>query len=312
MGDAVRALADRYLDASAAARSVSGPPTLGVPGYDDRAHRLLARRRRRPSRPRPAHAWPSSTGCRRTDDDADRPSCARPPARPPASPSSTCTTRSEHLRPLRIIGSPVGAIREVFDLMPDRRPTTTGTSSAARMAAVPEALRGGQSAPARPAWRAGCSPRRARRSPAPTRAATWAGARRRHDGPWFDALCRRPGPSPARPSSSGPPAPPPTPSRALAGFLREEYAPAAAGTPDARRRRAVRRRHARPFLGADARRRRGLRLGWDELVRIEDEMAPRPTAILPGASIARGVSSTSTPTARPSRARRRCGAGCRS
>ena len=70
----------------------------------------------------------------------------------------------------------------------------------------------------------------------------------------------------------------------LAGWLREVYAPAAAGTPDG----VGSERYAlgmRAFLGSRTDAEEAYSWAWDELVRIEDEMASLAEAILPGASI---------------------------
>lgn len=184
----------------------------------------------------------------------------------------------EHLRPLRLIGSPVGTIRSVFDLMAH---TTADEwdNVARRIAAVPQAYDR-----LRTSLRLGMNRRlfaAARQAIAcAEQADTWAGT---NGEPWFATYTR--GAPPALRSRLDAAVDAASASLAdLARFLREEYAPAAAGQPDAvgadRYALAVRQHE-----GARIDVREAFGWAWDELARIETEMARVADEIVPGGSI---------------------------
>jgi uncharacterized protein (DUF885 family) len=191
----------------------------------------------------------------------------------------------EHLRPLRVIGSPIGTIRSAFDMMP-RSTEDDWMNVAARLEQVPGAYRTVQLA-LEAGHEAGvfAAPRQA--LACADQLATWAGiddaARADAARPWFeryaengpDSLRRRLDHAATMATSS---------LAELAGWLREVYAPAAAGTPDG----VGSERYAlgmRTFLGSRTDAEEAYSWAWDELVRIEDEMASLAEAVLPGASI---------------------------
>jgi uncharacterized protein (DUF885 family) len=185
----------------------------------------------------------------------------------------------EHLRPLRLFGSPVSGLRSVFDLTP-RQTEADWLDIAERIEAVPHAyeqftrsLRLGEQR------RLFAAPRQA--IACAEQAETWAGA---HGEPWFATYVHdAPGSLRARLDAAVLKA-----NAALtdiARFLRHEYASAAANQPDA--------------VGAEryalaVRQHQGTRLdvgeaydwAWEELARIEADMARNADEIVPGGSIA--------------------------
>ncbi len=183
---------------------------------------------------------------------------------------------SEDLRPLRVIGSPAGAIREVFDQMP-RAGVEDWAHIAGRMEAVPEAYRS-----LRAALEAGVA---ARLTAAPRQAvasarmlATWAG----HHGsaPWFDSLAAQGPPAlstrlgaAARKASAA--------VGELAEWLAGPYAAAASTTPDG----VGRERYAlgvRQFLGSALDIDEAYAWAWEQLGSIEAEMEVLASALYPG------------------------------
>ena len=186
----------------------------------------------------------------------------------------------EHLRALSIIGSPVSAVREVFDLSP-RDTDDDWRVLARRVAAVPEAYARVESA-LRDGMAAGlfAAPRQALACAEQT--ATWAGL----DGatPWFGTLAAE-GPDGLRPELDRAATAATDALVAHTRFLREEYAPRAAGTPDAvgRDRYVV---CSREHLGATIDVDDAYSYGWSELDRIEAEMASVADDVRSGASVA--------------------------
>jgi uncharacterized protein (DUF885 family) len=193
----------------------------------------------------------------------------------------------EHLRPLRLIGSPVSGLRSVFDLTP-RQTEADWLAIALRIEAVPQAyaqfvqsLRLGQQR------RLFAAPRQALACADQTE--TWAGA---HGQPWF-ATYVRDAPAPLRARLDEAVRKANAALTEVGHFLRYEYASAAAAQPDA--------------VGAEryalaVRQHQGIRLdideayewAWDELARIEDEMARNADQIVPGGSIADALSHLDT------------------
>ncbi len=182
----------------------------------------------------------------------------------------------EHLRPLRVIGSPIEAIRAVFDQMPTSTDDDWATI-AERVEAVPEAyaslqrsLEAGVAAglTAAPRQAAACS----------RMLATWAG--RQGPAPWFNGLAER-APSAfdtrladaadrASASMGG-----------LADWLAGPYAVAAATTPDGvgPERYAL---GAKQFLGSDLDVAEASHWAWEQLQAIESEMTAIGRSLYPG------------------------------
>jgi uncharacterized protein (DUF885 family) len=187
----------------------------------------------------------------------------------------------EHLRPLRIFGSPLSAIREVFDLTPRETPDEWA-AVAKRLAAVPEAYHRAETA-----LREGmardllAAPRQALACAEQT--ATWAGIDAGHE-PWFVELAAE-GPDQLRPELDRAAAAATEALVSFTRFLREEYAPRAEGVPDpvGIERYVV---LARQYLGATLDVDDAYSYGWAELERIEDDMRSVAAGILPGASLA--------------------------
>ncbi len=186
----------------------------------------------------------------------------------------------EHLRPLRVIGSPIEAIRAVFDQMPT---TTTADweNIAARIEAVPQAY-----ASLRTSLEAGvasgvtAAPRQA--AACAHMLATWAG--RNGQGPWFEGLAARGPAALARRLSDA--AEVATASLAgLADWLRGPYAGAARSTPDG----VGRERYALGvgrFLGSSLDLDEAYHWAWDELGTIEAAMTAIAESLYPGESVA--------------------------
>ena len=273
---AVRTLADGYLD-----ELIGLDPTLatrlGIPGHD---HRLpdfspdgaadqaeLARRTLGALGRIPTSDDDSADGrCRRLMSDRLGVTIASYEA-------------NEHLRPLRIIGSPIEAIRAVFDQMPTSTPEDWATI-AERVEAVPEAYTSLRSAlEAGVAAGLTAAPRQA--AACARMLATWAG---RPSGPsWFGGLAGRAQASiMARLGAAA--------DRAaesmgdLAEWLVGRYAAAAAATPDG----VGRERYtlgARRFLGSDLDVEEASQWAWEQLQTIEAEMTAIGRSLYPGESL---------------------------
>ena len=267
-------LADGYLD-----RLVELDPylatALGVPGHDDRLTDYS------PSGVA-ARAELARTTLAQLDavdpvEDADR-NCAAL-FRDRLQTELDLFDAGEHLRSLRIIGSPMADTRDVFDLSPAETDDDWHTL-ARRMDAVPEALARVEES-LREGMRRGllAAPRQAEACAA--QAATWAGL----DGgePWFVSFAAR-APEARRAGLERPAAGATDAFAAMSRFLRDEYAPAAAGTPDAvGRERYV--AAARRYLGAIVDIDDAYAYGWSEVERIEGEIAAVVEEILPGRSV---------------------------
>jgi uncharacterized protein (DUF885 family) len=272
---AVRALADRYLEQSIVLDPYLAT-MLGEPGYD---HRLTDYSIEGVAA-RADVARQTLAELERTDagDDADRLCGALLQDR--LHTELTAFEAEEHLRPLRIFGSPVLAIREVFDMAP-KETDADWANIAARMAAVPEAYARFESA-----LRAGmargllAAPRQAQACADQT--ATWAGVDRA-GRPWFAGLAAE-GPDGRRAELDRGAAAATEALVSFTHFLRDEYAPRAEGTPDAvgTDRYVV---QARQYLGATLDVDDAYAYGWAELERIEDDMRSVAASILPGASL---------------------------
>jgi uncharacterized protein (DUF885 family) len=271
---AVAFLADRHLD-----RITELDPylatALGVRGYDDQitdyspegcAERIAVTRA----------TLAALDGVQPTDDPDRR--CGAL-LRDRLRTESIAYEAGEHLRALRIIASPVSDVREIFDITPRDTPDEWAVL-ARRMAAVPGAYAGVEAA-LREGMRQGlyAAPRQAEACAGQT--ATWAGIG--GGTPWFAGLAAE-GPDALRPELDAAAAAATESLVRFTAFLRDEYAPAASGTPDAvgRDRYVV---SARRYLGADLDVDDAYEYGWSELQRIEAEMIEVGSAIRPGVGL---------------------------
>jgi uncharacterized protein (DUF885 family) len=182
----------------------------------------------------------------------------------------------EWRRSLRILGSPVQSIRSVFDLMPTAT-EADWADVAARLEKVPTALAGYIDTLRDGAARGEVSPRRQALECA-KQADTWSGdspfflnlVEKAPDGPLSDRLDRAAGA--ATEAYAG-----------LASYLRDVYAPAASEVDavGADRYQLA----ARAWLGTGIDAVDTYRWGWDELGRIEAEMAAVAEKIVPGGTV---------------------------
>lgn len=190
----------------------------------------------------------------------------------------------DHLRCVRNIASPLQSIRQVFDLMP-RASVTDWELIARRMAAVPAAVRGLRASLAEGLDRQLTAARR-QALEAAAQADTWGGGA---GGPGFferladasDAVDGLPPALRTELDEAGVAA-----SMAfaeMARWLRDDYAPHADERDAVGRERYA--AQARAALGADLDLDDTYAWGWDELARIEAEMAAVGAEVRPGASI---------------------------
>ena len=192
----------------------------------------------------------------------------------------------ERLRDLNPIFSPLQLVRRCFDLMPTETERHWATV-ATRLAAVPGALRGAEEA-----WKAGMDKGvvAARRQvvACADQAAVWGGERKGTE-PFFVALVGRYGGSPDGPRSLRraleAAATAATAAYARAGsFLRDVYAPAARGEDGVGAESYV--AWARAFNGVELDLRETYDWGWEELHRLEAEMALVAERVVPGGRVA--------------------------
>lgn len=191
----------------------------------------------------------------------------------------------EWIRELRVIGSPVQAVRQCFDLMPTTSQDDWETI-AARMSRVPDALASFR-ATLREGLQRGVTAARRQALACAEQARVWSGGDAATP-PFFVALLQKCDRATAAngtlhhrlQEAAG---------RAteayaeLARFLREEYAPRAEPhDPVGAERYAL---LARSFTGMTLDLRETYAWGWDELHRIEDQMRRVGARILPGASL---------------------------
>jgi uncharacterized protein (DUF885 family) len=176
----------------------------------------------------------------------------------------------ERLRDLRVIGSPVGSIRSVFDLMAYDTPEDWDVV-AARMARVPDAL-ASLEASLREGMASGVVAARRQALACAEQAATWSG-----DAPFFRNVADR---HPGDPVLADAAEAATAAYAHLAAFLRDEYAPVA-DPHDAvgRERYAL---ASRGFNGIELDFDETYDWGWDELYRIEEAMRQVAERILPG------------------------------
>lgn len=270
---AVRALADRYLHELASLDPVMAT-SLGFPGHD---HRLTDHS--------PEGADERDALARRTlaaldatlveEEEGDR-RCASL-LRDRLGVSIALHEAGEPLRPLRVIGSPIGSLRSAFDLMP-RSTDEDWEVVAMRMDAVPDAYRSllvsldvGRAT--------GVMAARRQAEANAEQVATWAGLQ--GGTPWFASLAAQ-GPDALRNRLD-------EAAEGATGALREvheallAYA-AAAPTHDAvgAERYGL---YARQFLGSDLDAAEAYDWAWGELARIESEMTVLAGRIVPGGGI---------------------------
>jgi uncharacterized protein (DUF885 family) len=272
-GGRVQQLADGYLDQLVALDPYLAT-ALGVRGYDDRitdhspegveARAALART---------ALAELDDVGPIEDDDQ----NCAAL-LRDRLQTELDLFDAGEHLRSLRIIGSPIADVREVFDISPAATDDDWAVL-ARRMDAVPEALHRVERA-LREGMRRGllAAPRQAQACA--DQAATWAGVGDEGAAPWFVQFAAR-APDVHRSAVDRAAAAATDAFAAMTRFLREVYEPAAAGTPDAAGRDryvTVARRHLGSVIDIDD----AYAYGWSEVERIEAEIAAVVEEILPG------------------------------
>lgn len=192
---------------------------------------------------------------------------------------------AEWIRELRVIGSPVQAIRQCFDLMATQT-TSDWEAIAARMSRVPDALASFR-ASLRHGLQRGVTAARRQALACAEQARVWSGSQE-STPPFFVALLRKHDHATAgngtlrrRLEEAASEA---TEAYAeLARFLRDEYAPGAqARDPVGSERYAL---LARGFTGMVLDLRETYAWGCDELHRVEDQMRRVAARILPGASL---------------------------
>jgi uncharacterized protein (DUF885 family) len=274
---AVRELADRHLD-RLVARDPYLATALGVREFDDRITDYSPEGVE--ERAAMARATLSELDATPAADDADRRCGALLRDRLQA--ELDAVAAGEHLRSLRIIGSSIGDVRRVFDITPTETPDDWAVV-ARRVAAVPEAYERVEAA-LREGMRRGllAAPRQALACADQT--ATWAGLADTGDPPWFVQFVAD-GPDSVRTELDRAAAAATDALASITRFLREEYAPAAEGTPDAvgRDRYLV---NARQYLGAALDVEDVADYGWAELERLEAEVRDVCAQIKPGATVA--------------------------
>lgn len=188
----------------------------------------------------------------------------------------------ETLRTLRVIFSPFQTLRQVFDLMP-RQSEADWETIATRLALVPDRL-GGLRASLEAAARAGLPPARRQVLACAVQGATWAGGGDRPsyfaglvaDYAGGDASLRRRLDAAASAAAAA--------YGGISTWMREELAPAADERDAVGSERYT--LAARQSLGSTIDPVETYRWGWDELHRLEDEMAAVAEEIEPGAGVA--------------------------
>jgi uncharacterized protein (DUF885 family) len=187
----------------------------------------------------------------------------------------------ESLRNLRIIGSPFQAIRQVFDVMP-RATDADWETLASRLERVPEGL-GGVRSSLEEAIRKGLPPSRRQVLACADQGDTWAGLKEHR--PFFvDLAGQFPGQDPSLRRRLTRSAAAATEAYAsMSGWLRDDLS-AGATAPDAvgPERYAL---AARQYLGVAIDPGETYQWGWDELHRLESEMAVVAGQIVPGATV---------------------------
>ncbi len=189
----------------------------------------------------------------------------------------------EHFRALNVLASPLQHVRACFDLMPTATPEDAD-AVVARMEAVPTAL-DGYRATLRAGIARGVVAARRQAEAGARQAATWGGTTGTGT-PFFVGLAEGLGDGdPARARRAATAAAGATAAyAALARFLTDEYLPHAASADGVGADRYA--LWARAWNGLDLDLHETYAWGWDELRRIEAEMAAVADRIRPGASVA--------------------------
>lgn len=181
----------------------------------------------------------------------------------------------ESWRDLRIIGSPVQAIRQVFDLMP-RSSESDWETVASRMEKVPAAIDGFIQT-LQTGLQRGLTAARRQAGECANQAATWSGS-----SPFFVEYIRG-APSQLDPRLADAASGATAAYAKLASFLRDEYGPEATEVDAAGSERYL--LSARAWLGMNIDPIETYQWGWAELHRIEAEMASVAEAIVPGGTV---------------------------
>jgi len=275
---AVYALCDRYVEESAALDPVSAT-SRGVAGHDhemtDYSPDGIAARA--------AHARSvlDSLSALPITSEADRLAASVLKERLEA--ELALHEAGERMRDLRILGSPVQAIRSVFDLMPTDGPEAWA-DIAARMEQVPGAV-SGLIVTLREGLASGETAARRQALECAKQASTWCGEE--GGSPFFAGYVDKAPPDLEEGLAHRLRAAAGQSAEAYAGlarFLRDEYAPAARDRDavGAERYRLA----SRAWLGMEIDPHDTYAWGWSELHRIEAEMAAEAERILPGEGVA--------------------------
>lgn len=285
MDSEVYRIADRYIDEVAALNPLAAT-RWGVPGHDDRMPDLS-----------PDGQAEAAEHTRRTLRDleaaeitGDRDRVAEALMTDRLQLSLERFDAREHQRDVRTLGSTLGSVRSVFDLM--RLDSDDDWAVAARrMRAVPDAVAGWVQTQ-RAGLADGVVAAKRQAASVARQAHVWSGTDADSSRPFFHALAdryeQRPDHSPAVLADLRAGADAATSAFAdAARFLAEEYHPAATERDAVGRERYL--REARGFLGAVIDPEETYQWGWDELARIEARARDVCDQILPGSSWAEAV-----------------------
>jgi uncharacterized protein (DUF885 family) len=285
MASRVYEIADRYIDELAALNPLAAT-RMGIPGHDDRMPDLT-----------PDGHVAAADLTRRTladltaapaDDDRDR--VARALMTDRLEVGLERFEGREHERDVRTLGSTLGAVRSVFDLM--RYDSDDDWAIAARrMQAVPEAVAGWVQTQ-RAGMADGVVAARRQAASVARQAAVWSGTDDDASRPFFHALADRyeqqDGHSQAVLADLRLAADAASTAFADAGrFLADEYHAAATERDAVGPERYA--REARSFLGATIDPQETYEWGWEELARIEARAAEVCDQIVPGSTWAEAV-----------------------
>jgi uncharacterized protein (DUF885 family) len=285
MTSPVYQIADRYIDDLAALNPIAAT-RMGVPGHDDRMPDLS------PEGMRAADELVRRTleELRAAPVESDRDRVAKALMEDRLEVARQRHEARDHQRDVRVLGSTLGSVRSVFDLM--RYDSDDDWATAARrMIEVPAAVAGWvQTQRAGMADEIVAAKRQA--AAAAQQAAVWSGTDADASRPFFHALADRYEAEEGRSASvladlrAGAEAA--TEAFALvAEFLRTEYHDVATERDAVGPERYA--REARAFLGADIDPRETYQWGWEELARIEARAREVCDAIVPGSTWAEAV-----------------------
>lgn len=281
----VFAIADRYIEEAAALNPIAAT-AWGVAGHDDRMPDLS------PDGEDAVDALHARTLAEldAAPIESDRDRVARSFMSERLSLARAQHEAGDHLRSIRVLGSPMGSVRSAFDLM--RYESDDDWAVAARrMQAVPAALEGWRHSQRAGAGRGVVAAKRQAAASA-QQAAVWSGTDDAGTRPFFHGLVDRyealDGHSPTVLADLRSGADAATAAYAeTARFLREEYHPVADERDAVGPERYQ--REARRFLGATIDPVETYRWGWEELARIEARAAEVCDAISPGSTWAEAV-----------------------